>query len=70
MEIKRFKGLGEMNSEELWKTTLDPSRRVLMRVTLLNGGSRAHVSVLMGETWNGRRQFIEEHALEVKNLDV
>jgi DNA gyrase subunit B len=71
MEIKRFKGLGEMNSEELWETTLDPSKRVLMRVTLLETAEAERMfSVLMGEDVERRRQFIEEHALEVKNLDV
>ncbi len=71
MEIKRFKGLGEMNSEELWETTLDPSRRVLMRVTLEDAGEAERLfSVLMGEDVERRRKFIEDHALEVKNLDV
>jgi DNA gyrase subunit B len=71
MEIGRFKGLGEMNSEELWETTLDPSKRVLLRVTLEEAGEAERMfSVLMGEDVERRRQFIEEHALEVKNLDV
>ena len=71
IEIKRFKGLGEMNSEELWETTLDPSKRVLLRVTLLEAVEAERMfSVLMGEDVERRRQFIEEHALEVKNLDV
>jgi DNA gyrase subunit B len=71
IEIKRFKGLGEMNAEELWDTTLDPSRRVLLRVTLEEAGEAERLfSVLMGEDVERRRQFIEEHALEVKNLDV
>ena len=71
MEIGRFKGLGEMNSEELWITTLDPSKRVLMRVTLEEAGEAERMfSVLMGEDVERRRQFIEEHALDVKNLDV
>jgi DNA gyrase subunit B len=71
MEIKRFKGLGEMNSEELWETTLDPAKRVLLRVTLEEAGEAERLfSVLMGEDVERRRQFIEEHALEVKNLDV
>ncbi len=71
MEIKRFKGLGEMNSEELWETTLDPSKRVLKRVTLEEAGEAERLfSTLMGEDVERRRQFIEEHALEVKNLDV
>jgi len=71
IEIKRFKGLGEMNSEELWETTLDPSRRVLMRVTLEEAGEAERLfSVLMGEDVERRRAFIEEHALDVRNLDV
>jgi DNA gyrase subunit B len=71
MEVKRFKGLGEMNSEELWETTLDPSKRTLLRVTLQEAGEAERMfSVLMGEDVERRRQFIEEHALEVKNLDV
>ncbi len=71
IEIKRFKGLGEMNSEQLWETTLDPSRRVLLRVTLEEAGEAERLfSVLMGEDVERRRQFIEDHALEVKNLDV
>jgi DNA gyrase subunit B len=71
IEIKRFKGLGEMNSEQLWETTLDPSRRVLFRVTLEEAGEAERLfSVLMGEDVERRRQFIEDHALEVKNLDI
>jgi DNA gyrase subunit B len=71
IEVKRFKGLGEMNSEELWETTLDPNKRVLLRVTLQEAGEAERMfSVLMGEDVERRRQFIEEHALEVKNLDV
>jgi DNA gyrase subunit B len=71
IEVKRFKGLGEMNSEELWETTLDPNRRVLLRVTLEEAGEAERMfSVLMGEDVERRRKFIEDHALEVKNLDV
>jgi len=71
IEIGRFKGLGEMNSDELWETTLDPSHRVLKRVTLEDAGEADRMfTVLMGEDVERRRQFIEEHALEVKNLDV
>ncbi len=71
IEIKRFKGLGEMNSEELWETTLDSSKRVLLRVTLEDAGEAERMfSVLMGEDVERRRKFIEDHALEVKNLDV
>jgi len=71
MEVKRFKGLGEMNSGELWETTLDPSKRMLLRVTLEEAGEAERLfTVLMGEDVERRRQFIEDHALEVKNLDV
>ncbi len=71
MEIKRFKGLGEMDAEQLWETTLDKSRRVLLRVNLEEAGEADRMfTVLMGEDVERRRQFIEEHALEVKNLDV
>jgi DNA gyrase subunit B len=71
IEVKRFKGLGEMNSGELWETTLDPNKRVLLRVTLEEAGEAERLfSVLMGEDVERRRQFIEDHALEVKNLDV
>jgi DNA gyrase subunit B len=71
IEVKRFKGLGEMNSEELWETTLDPAKRVLLRVTMEQASEAEQMfSVLMGEDVERRRRFIEEHALEVKNLDV
>ena len=71
IEVKRFKGLGEMNSEQLWETTLDPNRRVLLRVTLPDAVEADRMfSVLMGEDVERRRQYIEAHALEVKNLDV
>ena len=71
MEMQRFKGLGEMNSGQLWETTLDPSVRTLMRVTLVEAAEAERMfSILMGEDVERRRQFIEDHALEVKNLDV
>ncbi|CAN5549677.1 DNA gyrase subunit B [soil metagenome] len=71
IEVKRFKGLGEMNAEQLWETTLDRSKRVLLRVTLHEAAEAERMfSVLMGEDVERRRQFIEDHALEVKNLDV
>jgi DNA gyrase subunit B len=71
IEIKRFKGLGEMNAEELWETTLDPTKRMLLRVTLEEAGEAERLfSTLMGEDVERRRQFIEDHALEAKNLDV
>jgi len=71
LEIKRFKGLGEMDAEQLWETTMDPSKRTLLRVSY-DGAAEADTlfSILMGEQVEDRRKFIEEHALEVKNLDV
>ncbi|MAY75536.1 MAG: DNA gyrase subunit B [Phycisphaerae bacterium] len=71
MEVKRFKGLGEMDAEQLWETTMDSSVRTLLRVTWEQAGEADTLfSVLMGEQVEPRRKFIEEHALDVKNLDV
>jgi DNA gyrase subunit B len=71
LQIKRFKGLGEMDAEQLWETTMDPSRRTLLQVTWdVGSNADALFSVLMGEEVEPRRRFIEDHALEVKNLDV
>ena len=71
IEIKRFKGLGEMDADQLWETTMNPANRVLLRVTW-DAASQAEqlFSLLMGEEVEPRRKYIEEHALEVKNLDV
>jgi DNA gyrase subunit B len=71
LEIKRFKGLGEMDAEQLWDTTMDPRNRTLMRVAW-DGAAEADAlfSILMGECVEDRRRYIEKHALEVKNLDV
>ncbi len=71
IDIKRFKGLGEMNPEELWDTTMDPEQRVLLRVTWDAASDADELfSTLMGEQVDVRRRYIEDHALEVKNLDV
>ena len=71
MDVKRFKGLGEMDAEQLWDTTMDPPKRVLLRVQMEQAGDADRLfSILMGEQVEPRRKFIEDHALEVKNLDV
>ncbi|HZW10813.1 MAG TPA: DNA gyrase subunit B [Phycisphaerales bacterium] len=71
LETKRFKGLGEMDAEQLWETTMDPARRTMLRVSWDMGQEAEYLfSTLMGEHVEPRRKFIEEHALEVKNLDV
>ncbi|MBS3821915.1 MAG: hypothetical protein KGY81_09165 [Phycisphaerae bacterium] len=71
IEIKRFKGLGEMNAEQLWETTMDPEKRMLMRVRAEEAEEAERMfSLLMGDNVERRRQFIEDNALAVKNLDV
>ncbi|MGE4286702.1 MAG: DNA topoisomerase (ATP-hydrolyzing) subunit B [Phycisphaerae bacterium] len=71
IEIKRFKGLGEMNAEQLWDTTMDPERRTLLKVTIDDAGEADRLfSILMGEDVEKRKNFISEHALEVQNLDI
>jgi DNA gyrase subunit B len=71
IDIKRFKGLGEMNAEQLWDTTMNPETRTLLSVRVDDAGEADRLfSILMGDDVEKRRNFIQEHALEVQNLDV
>jgi DNA gyrase subunit B len=82
IEVKRFKGLGEMNAQDLWDTTMDPERRGLMKVVVsdeqddpeqleLDAREADRIfSILMGDNVEARREFIETNAAHVKNLDI
>ncbi|HXK35468.1 MAG TPA: hypothetical protein VJZ52_00240, partial [Candidatus Paceibacterota bacterium] len=71
LSIQRYKGLGEMNPEQLWETTMNPDNRVLLKVTMRDAAEADEIfDILMGSEVPPRKKFIQTHAKDVKNLDI
>jgi len=71
VSIQRYKGLGEMNPEQLWETTMNPANRILLRVDIENAREADKIfDILMGDEVLPRKKFIQAHAKNVKNLDI